>query len=166
MQGDANHWIVGRLAYQIVNKRSRAKVLELADAIGRGEDTVNNLAFAYGLFAEFVRDAWKKGETSEPIRKLRRDFPYTRWAVIFCKRHAHEFELDEARDWLENFSGGNDALGNEIENKHGYPEWERRANILYRQAYKLQTDFGVPDGLQKAAVNYVKEFETWEKAIK
>jgi len=74
--------------------------------------------------------------------------------------------LEEAQDWLENFNGGNDALSAEMENKHGAAEWERRANRLYREAFKLQTDFGVPNGLQKAAVNYVKEVEAWEKVSK
>jgi hypothetical protein len=157
---DAKRWQVARLAYFL---RSRRDVLRMADAINRGEDTVKNLSDAYTLFVQLVLDAWKDGKSSEPIRNLRRKHPYTRWAVVCRSWRIYEFDLDEARDWLENFGGGNDAMSAEIENKHGAPEWERRANVVYRQAYKLQTDFGVPDGLQKAAVLFVAEFENWEK---
>lgn len=150
--GDASHWTVARPAYQC---KSRKDVLQLADAIDRTDDTVRNLADAYSLFRELLIYT----KFSEPIRRLRRKFPYTRWAVVYRQWYAHEFHISIALDWLENFEGGNDALAAEIENKYGAPEWERRANTVYRQAYKLQSDFGVPDGLQKAAVNYVKEFD-------
>ena len=160
-QADAKRWQVAAVAFRVVGLRTCGETLRLAEAIGRGVDTVENLAYAYTLFAELIR--YKK--TTESIRQLRRKFPYTRWAVI-CKQWLnHEFELDEALDWLENFSGGNAALSAEIENKHGSPEWERRAYMTYKQAYKLQTDFGVPDKLHKAAIEYVKAFEDWEKDL-
>lgn len=162
-QADAKRWSVARLASQLRNRRD---VLKMADAIGRGEDTVRNLADAYALFAALVIDAWRNGKTSEPIRNLRRKFPYTRWSIVYRQFRIHEFDIDEARDWLENFNGGNDALAAEIENKHGAPEWERRAATMYRWAGKLRNDFGVPDSLQKAAVFFVDEFEKWEKGIK
>jgi len=154
-QADAKRWQVARIAYGM---KSRQAVLMLADAIGRGEDTVRNLRDAYALFIELVRDS----KTSEPIRNLRRQYPYTRWAIVYRQWVTHEFELSEAREWLENFSGGNDALSAEIENKHGAPEWERRAYGTYKATVKLCTDFGVPENLQKAAEYFVKEFETWE----
>jgi len=162
-QADAKRWSVARIAYRL---RGRKEVLLLAAAIGKGEDTVKNLSDAYLLFKLFVLLAWKRKESSESIRKLRRLYPYTRWAVVCRNMRIYEYDLDEAREWLEEFSGGNDAMDNEIQNKHGAPEWERRAGIVYRQAFKLQNDFGVPDGLQSAAVNYVKEFEKWEKRQK
>lgn len=155
-QADAKRWGVARIAYHTHGRRNR---LKLAEAIGRRESTVDNLSNAYSLFLEMVLDAWDRGNSSQPIRNLRRRFPYTRWAAVYRMWHIYEFELDEARDWLENFDGGNDAMSAEIENKHGAPEWERRANKLYRDAFKLTFDFGVPNGLQKAAANYVKEFD-------
>lgn len=155
-QADAKRWGVARIASQM---KTRRDVLKLAGAIRRGEDTVRNLSDAYVLFTELILRAWRMGESSEPIRTLRRKFPYTRWAVVCRNWRVHEFDLEEAQDWLENFQGGNDAMGAEIENKHGAPEWERRACFVYRQAVKLQSDFGVPDELQKAAVYYVKEFD-------
>lgn len=155
-RGDSFHWNVAPIAYKATGRDRRT----LADAINRSPDTVENLAAAYGLFREMVLDNWRNGKTSEPVRKLRRDYPYTRWAIVFHQWSIHEFELDEARDWLENFNGGNDALALEIENKHGAPEWERRAASLYKQAYKLQTDFGVPDKLAKAATVYVNEYDS------
>jgi len=154
-KGDKYHWQVAPLAYKATGRNRRI----LADAINRSPDTVELLASAYGLFREMVLDAWRNGKTSEPIRKLRRDFPYTRWAVVFHQWSIHEFELDEAREWLEKFEGGNDALAAEIENKHGAPEWERRAATVYRQAFKLQNDFGVPDKLANAAKVYVTEYD-------
>jgi len=159
-QADAKRWNVARIAY---NTRSRGDVLRLASAIGRGEDTVRNLSDAYTLFVMLVRLAWKSGKSSESVRTLRRKLHYTRWAIVCRGLRVYEFDLEEAQDWLENFSGGNDAMSAEIENKHGAAEWERRANRVYREACKLQTDFGVPDGLQKAAVNYVAEFDKWSK---
>lgn len=155
-QADAKRWSVARIAYHTHGRRNR---LKLADVIGRKEDTVDNLSNAYSLFLEMVLEAWQCGKSSEPIRNLRRRFPYTRWSAVYRMWHIYEFELEEAKDWLENFDGGNDAMSAEIENKHGAPEWERRANVVYRQAFKLTTDFGVPDRLQKAAQNYVKEFD-------
>ena len=71
----------------------------------------------------------------------------------------HEFPIEEARDWLENFEGGNDALGAEIENKYGAPEWVRRANKLYREAGKLMSDVGTPPALQRAAKFFVRVFD-------
>ena len=151
-QADAKRWQVAWIAYHV---RSRHELLNLADAINRGEDTVRNLSDAYKLFVEFIKAAGN----SEPIRKLRRKFPYTRWAVVYRQWMVYEFDIDEAKDWLENFEGGNGAMEMEIDNKHGSPEWERRAGWLYRQASKLQNDFGVPKGLQEAAANYVTEFD-------
>jgi hypothetical protein len=159
---ETNRWSVARLAYQL---RSRGDVLRMADAINRGEDTVRNLSDAYTLFVQLLRYSHKNGGNSEPVRKLRRRFPYTRWAVVCRNWRIHEFGLDEAVDWLENFNGGNDAMEAEIENRHGAPEYERRAASIYRQAMKLKNDFGVPDGLQKAAIYFVEEFEKWEKSL-
>ena len=130
-------------------------LLEFADALGVGDDTVRNLRDAYLFFELLMRDE----SDSEPIRNLRRKHPYTRWTTVYRQWKDNEFELSEARDWLENFVGGNEALYNEIENKHGAPEWERRSYTIYREAYKLQNDFGVPDKLQKAAGEYVKEYD-------
>jgi hypothetical protein len=153
---DGKRWRVAKLSYKL---RSRRDVLKMADYIGRDEQTIKNLSDAYTLFVQLIGYSYKISGNSKPIRNLRRKYPYTRWAVVCRSWRIYEFDLDEALDWLENFGGGNDAMDNEIQNKHGAPEWERRANMVYRQAYKLQTDFGVPDGLQKAAVNYVKEFD-------
>ena len=151
-QADAKRWNVARLAYCL---HSRRDVLKMADAINRGEDTVRNLSDAYTLFVQLLRHS----KSSEPIRNLRRRFPYTRWAVVCRSWRIHEFDLDEAKDWLENFNGGNDAMEAEIENKHGAPEWERRAATMYRWAGKLSSDFGVPNTLQKAAQGFVKEYD-------
>lgn len=151
-QGDASHWRVALMAYRAKGRLRR----ELAEAIGCSPDTVENLAAAYSLFRELLLS----DKTSEPIRKLRRQFPYTRWAVVYRQWMSFEFDLSEAKDWLENFSGGNKALSAEIENKHGAPEWERRAYGLYKNACKLSTDFGVPDKLAYAAKNYADEYDT------
>ena len=154
--GDKYHWRVAPIAYKATGRARKV----LADAINRSPDTVENLSAAYSLFREMVLDALRNGKTSESIRQLRRDFPYTRWAIVFHQWYIHEFELSEAREWLEHFEGGNEALAAEIENKHGAPEWQRRAAALYRQASKLQDDFGVPNGLAIAAKNYVKEYDS------
>jgi hypothetical protein len=156
-EADAKRWNVARLAYHL---HSRRDVLKMADAIGRGEDTVKNLSDAYTLFVQLVQRYWKMGKTSEPIRNLRRKFPYTRWAVVCRNWRNHEFDLGEAQDWLENFNGGNDALAAEMENKHGAPEWERRAAVMYRWASKLTNDFGVPNRLVRASKIFVKEYDT------
>ena len=150
-QADAKRWQVAWIAYHV---KSRHELLNLADAINRGEDTVRNLSDAYKLFVEMVKEyGFRTGS------EMRRKFPYTRWCKIYRQWMVYEFDIAEAKDWLENFEGGNDALEMEIDNKHGSPEWERRASWLYRQASKLQNDFGVPKGLQEAAANYVKEFD-------
>ena len=147
---DAFRWRVARLAYKAKNRRDK---LAIADAINRGEDTVENLASAYALFVELSKTG------SESVRKLRRRIPYTRWAVVYKMWWQHEFPIEEARDWLENFEGGNDALGAEIENKYGAPEWVRRANKLYREAGKLMSDVGTPPALQRAAMFFVRVFD-------
>lgn len=158
-QADAQRWQVARIAASVTTRR---EALQLADAIGRGEDTVRNLRNAYVLFAELVKWSVSNGKTSEPIRKLRRRYPYTRWALVFYKWTSYEFPLDEAVEWLDKFEGGNDAMSAEIDNKHGRPEWERRAFGIYSQAQKLKDDFGVPDGLRTAAANYAAEYKRWE----
>jgi hypothetical protein len=155
---DAYRWRVARLAYKCSTRREK---LALADAIGRGEDTVENLASAYALFVMLCKDGG-----CESVRKLRRRFPYTRWAVVYKMWYHHEFPMSEAREWLENFDGGNDAMAAEIENKYGVPEWERRANRLYREANKLMGDFGAPPALQRAAKFFVRVFDRVTKDAK
>lgn len=155
-EADTKRWSVARLAYQL---HSRRDVLKMADAINRGEDTVRNLSDAYSLFVQLVRFYWKNGKSSEPVRNLRRRFPYTRWAVVCRNWRIHEFDLEEAQDWLENFNGGNDALEAEIENKHGAPEYERQAAAMYRLAGKLSTGFGVPDKLVEASKVFVTAYD-------
>jgi len=161
-QADARHWNQAWLASKL---RSRRDVLKFAEAINRREDTVRNLSDAYQFFSVLVSEAWKHKKNSEPIRKLRRQYPYTRWAIVSRAWRMYEFGIDEAVDWLSNFEGGNDAMSAEIENKHGAPEWERRANGLYRMARKLRDDFGTPDRLHSAAVMFVEEFEKWENEV-
>lgn len=156
-KADANRWLVAHKEYNLTNRSER---LKLADAIERKEDTVDNLRYAYNLFRILVQNEWSKGKTSEPIRNLRRRFPYTRWSTVYRQWADHEFSMDEAREWLEDFDGGNDALNLEIENKHGSPEWERRANWLYRETRKLSTDVGTPAPLARAAKYYMKVFDT------
>ena len=148
---DSNHWQVAYFAYKCKNRRER---LDMAGEVEVSEDTIDNLASAYRLF-----DYFRMEYGFRTVRNLRRQFPYTRWATVYRKFAAHEFSLEEAREWLENFDGGNDALAAELENKYGAPEWERRANTLYREALKMSTDFGTPAALQQAATNYIKVFE-------
>ena len=155
-QADANRWQVAYIANGKPNRRAR---LALADEIERDESTVDNLVYAYLFFKTLVMLAWKRGESSESVRKLRRRFPYTRWSTVYRMWTQLEFDLDEAKDWLENFSGGNDAMAQEIENKHGSPEWERRANKLYREAKKLFEDMSTPPRLGRAAKYYMKVFD-------
>lgn len=155
-KADANRWLVAHKAYHLPTRIER---LKLAGAIERSEDTVDNLRFAYRLFRMLVSYEWQGGKSSESVRNLRRKYHYTRWATVYKMWMQHEFPLEEARDWLENFEGGNDAMSAEIENKHGAPEWERRANTLYREAFKLSTDVGTPPPLQRAAKYYMKVFD-------
>ncbi len=155
-QADRNRWLVARKAYHLPNRIER---LKLADAIGRKEDTVDSLAHAYGLFRMLVKNAWAKGESSGSVRNLRRKYPYTRWDTVYRMWYQLEFSIDEAREWLENFEGGNDAMAAEIENKHGEPEWVRRANKVYREADKLAQDISTPKRLQRAAAYYMKVFD-------
>ncbi len=162
MYGDADalRWHIAYLSDKITTK---ADALRMSKEIGRGTDTVANLAYAHRLFALLVRRAWLAGQTSEPIRKLRRRYPYTRWMTVYRKWLAYEFPLDEAQDWLENFDGGNDAMSAEIENKHGLPEWERQAFGMYSLAGKLlEGSYGVPDRLRNAAEKFAAEYRTWE----
>ena len=162
-QADSNQWLVAYEAFHLPNRTER---LAFADALEVSESTVDNLNFAYIMFRELVRNEWAKGKSSEPIQNLRRKFPYTRWMTVYKMWNQHEFELDEARDWLENFEGGNDAMAAEIENKHGAPEWERRANRLYRDAGKLMSDLGTPPALQRAAKFFVRVFDKVTKDLK
>ena len=161
-EADARRWHIAYLSDKI---RTKSEALKMSQKIGRGTDTVANLAYAYRLFAMLTRREWERGGNSEPIRKLRRRYPYTRWMTVYRAWLAYEFPLDEALDWLENFSGGNDAMGAEIENKHGLPEWERQAFGMYALAGKLlDGSFGVPDKLRHAAKNFSDEYKKWESA--
>lgn len=154
---DSRRWQTARLLYCMKQRRNR---LEVAVRIGREEDTVDNLAFAYSLFVELLRECDRNGINSESIRNLRRRHPYTRWAVVCRKFMQHEFDLAEAKDWLENFEGGNKAMEAEIENKHGRPEPERRAYAVYSQARKMLDDI-IYEPLKVAAKNYVEVYEEW-----
>lgn len=155
-----NEWKVAATAYKCPNRTERIK---LAGSLECSEDTVDNLRYAYRLFVMLM----KHSKSSEPIRSLRRRFPYTRWMTVYKMWMHHEFSMDEAIDWLENFEGGNDAMSAEIENKHGAPEWERRANRLRREAFKLKDDLGTPVPLQRAAKYFVKVFDAvMEKVTK
>lgn len=155
-RSEKNQWLVAQTAYKCPNRTER---LKLAGACECSEDTVSNLASAYMLFSLLVVNNWQSGKSSEPVRNLRRRFPYTRWMTVYKMWVQHEFPLEEAMDWLENFDGGNDAMAAEITNKHGAPEWERRANEMYRGMGKLSTDLGAPAPLQRAAKYYMKVFD-------
>jgi len=160
LDADKKRWLVAQIAYKTPNRLDKIK---LADAIRRKETTVDNLYCAYSLFVELMKNA----KDTREIRNMRRELPYTRWNVVYRSWNTHEFSLEEAKDWLNNFDGGNDALGLELENKYGAPEYERRAASMYRDASKLVNDFGVPDKLQKAAQNYVNEYDlVYPKIVK
>jgi len=165
-------WQVARLAYaayRIDAVKSRGAIKRLADdlALAQGAvyiedksptDTVYRLIHAYSLFVELLK------QDANKAKQYRRKYTYTRFDIVWLQFQAFEFSPDKFFDYLD-YKGGNRAVAAFIENNEDpSPEWERRAITTYKQAYKLQNDFGVPDGLQKAAVNYVKEFEKWEQA--
>lgn len=155
-QADANRWQVAFIAYHKPNRPAR---LTLAADIEKDESTIDNLISAYLLFRTLVARAWACGKSSEPVRKLRRKFPYTRWSIVYKMWIQYEFDIDEAAEWLKDFDGGNDAMAAEITNKYGAPEWERRACKLYREAGKLIEDISTPPRLGRAAKYYMKIFD-------
>ena len=156
---DAQRWQVAHIAYKTVGLRSLGETKKLASAIGRKEDTVERLAKAYRFFVLMIT-----GHDSAPVRNLRRQYPYTRFATVYDAWRKHEFSFDEAIDWLENFDGGNDALSAEIENKYGDPEWQRRADGMYKLASKLRDDFGAPEKVQQAARDFCGVLDEWRKS--
>lgn len=158
---DAQRWQVAHIAYKTVgNKSDLHGTQKLANSIGREVDTVEKLAKAYRLFVLVVSHAGFRAGA-----ELRRKRPYTRWAVVFDSWCKHEFSLDEAIEWLRDFEGGNKALENEIDNKNGQPEWERRAHYLYKECLKLSTDYGAPVELQKAAKVYRIVYDRFIKKV-
>lgn len=163
-EADNSRWRVARVAFQVVGLRRRDETAKLAAAIRRRVDTVETLAAAYGLFMELCYQEWFSGGDSVSIRKLRREHPYTRWAVIYRQFRDHEFSIDEAREYLENFEGGNAALSAEIENRYGAPEWQRRAYSIYKDAFKLREDFTAPPELTEAALEFCSRYDKWVKA--
>lgn len=163
-----NRWRVAKQAYSLPPySKGAAQALARAIAEAQGAtlpdyadkkpiDTVYRLANAYTVFVELLK--------MNPRRAMqyRRKYQYTRFDTIYKQWKAHEFAPDKLWDYLD-YNGGNRAVAAFIDNvEHPAPEWERRANDMYKNAYKLKDDFGVPDGLQKAAVNYVAEFDKWE----
>ena len=163
-----NRWIVARQAYKAY-RIDAVKWFSMVIARAQGKtytddkyptDTAYRLIHAYSLFIELLKlDVCK-------AKEYRRKYTYTRFDIVWLQFIEYEFAPDRFLDYLD-YKGGNRAVAAFIENnEHPSPEWERRAYTTYKQAYKLQSDFGVPDGLQKAAVHYVTEFEKWESEDK
>lgn len=157
---DASRWQVAAIAYKTVGAREFGATERLADAIGRSTDVVENLAKAYRLFVILLDSDLGRNRA----RELRRKHPYTRFLTVFEAWQEYEFSVEDIIDWLENFEGGNKALAAEIENKHGAPEWERRAHATYRQAQKMVNDFGAPKALQDAALMFVEAVDEYWRA--
>lgn len=165
-----NFWLIGRRASESRGNYERGEVKRLAEELREAQgqnptdpdektptDTVYRLANAYDLFAVLVKMDFKKA------RQYRRKYPYTRFDLVYRQWLEYEFDPSRLWDYLD-YKGGNVALNLFIEdNENPSPEWERRAERVYRDAKKLTTDFGVPDKLHKLAVEYVKEFEAWKK---
>ena len=158
---DAQRWQTAYIAYKTVGSKTDPHgTRRLANEIDRQPDTVEKLAKAYRLFVLITREkGFRFGA------ELRRKKPYTRWAVVFDSWREHEFSIDEAIEWLRDFEGGNTALQNEIANKNGQPEWERRAHMLYKECTKLSTDYGAPVELQKAARVYKIVYDRFIKKV-
>jgi len=167
-QADGKRWYVASVAFRIVGKtkKHKAETEKLAAMINRSPDTVERLAAAYTLFLWMMVDEYKRKSNSAPVRILRRQIPYTRWAIVYRAWEEHEFSLDEAREYLVDFKGGNDALSSELENRYGAPEWQRRIYSIYKEAWKLRDDLDVPDALKDAALNYCDEYNAWVKEQK
>ena len=161
-KADSARWVVASIAYRVSGRHGQ--VARLADAIGQSTDTVQRLARAYMLFVEMAKDEYGRNKTTAPVRYLRRKYHYTRWDIVCEAWNRHEFDIDEAREYLEDFEGGNDALFSEIENKHGAPEWERRAYGIYKDAFKLSDDITAPMEIVAAAKVYCAEYNKWAKA--
>jgi hypothetical protein len=156
-EADRNRWQVAWIAYKTIGTHEFGASQRLADAIGRRVDTVERLAKAYRMFVMLMH------YDSALARNLRRAHPYTRFSTVFEAWNEFEFPMAEAADYIQNFDGGNAALAAEIENKHGAPEWERRANGIYRMAYKLRDDFGAPDIVKHAAQLFIAALDEWHK---
>lgn len=164
-----NRWHVAKKAYDLPPYQiGAAKKLAEAIAEAQGDilpdedekkpiDTVYRLANAYNVFVELLKMDCRRA------MRYRRRYPYTRFDTVYKQWKAFEFEVEKLWDYLD-YQGGNRAMAAFIENsEHPTEEWERRANRIYKEAFKLKDDFGVPNGLQKAAVKFVEEFSAWEK---
>jgi len=155
-QADALRWRVAWIAYKTMSRKE--DVRRLADAIGRNEDTVYRLARAYRMFVMLLK------HDSALVRKLRRAHPYTRFAVVFNLWNEYEFSLDDAAEWIGGFEGGNAALEMQARDKYDdAPEWERRADSLYKMADKLRLDFAAPEAVKNAAIAFVQSMDEWRK---
>lgn len=167
-----NRWHVAKQAYDLPPyHKGAAQALAQAIAEAQGADlpdyeekkpidTVYRLSNAYTVFVELLKMDCRRA------MQYRRKYPYTRFDTIFKQWRSYEFAPEKLWDYLD-YNGGNRAVAAFIDGvENPTEEWERRANDIYKSAFKLKDDFGVPDGLQKAAVNFVSEFDKWEARTK
>jgi hypothetical protein len=141
---------------QIANAIQSANNAEtpLRDAQEATTDTVERLARAYKYFYKLLEiDSLK-------ARRARRQYGYSRFAVLWDMWLNYEFSIAEKGfEYLE-LSMGNKALELFVmDAEDAAPEWKRRAAGMYSSASKLLTDLDVPKELRAAAESYIAEYD-------
>ena len=164
---NTRRWLVALPSYRAVGKRDGStqviadaiyqannKVNPITDEIEAPTDTVERLARAYKYFLKLYEIDPKRA------RKDRRNYGYSRFALMWDNWLAYEFNIQEKGfEYLE-LGLSNQALDFFVEDvENSTPEWKRRSAGIYSFAKKLITDLDVPDGLRTAAKNYVIEYD-------
>ncbi len=128
--------------------------IPLRDTSEAPTDTVHRLARAYKYFYKLLEIDGLKA------RRARRQYGYTRFALLWDKWITYEFDIAEKGfEYLE-LNMGNEALDLFVENiENDVPEWKRRAAGMYSSASKLLTDLDVLPELREAARVYVEKYD-------
>jgi len=164
---NTRRWLVALPAFRAVGKRDGStqiianaiyeannKVRPIVDQLEAPTDTVERLARAYKYFLKLYEI------DPHRARKDRRNYGYSRFALMWDAWLAYEFDIQEKGfEYLE-MGLSNQALDLFVDDVENFtPEWKRRSASIYSGSKKLLTDLDVPDGLRNAAENYVIEYD-------
>lgn len=147
----SERWIEARAAYGIVGLNKPGLTRRLAESMRRWNDrsgqwqpvevdTVERLAHAYELFV-FLLGHPPAGLDSRAVRKLRRSYPYTRFALLWHAWKKYEIEPDMLYDALEMNNSDRAMMAMVEDAEHPMTENQRRARRVYAEIVKIRDDF-------------------------
>lgn len=163
---NARRWRVALDAHRSVGKRDgRTQLIAeairaanrqdapLLDAPEANSDIVERLAHAYRYFIMLCQVDFSRA------RKSRRQYGYSRFAVLWDLWLNYEFDINEHGFEYLDLEMSNRAMELFVVNAEDeVPEWKRRSTGMYKSASKLLDDLDVPENLRQAAKDYIAEY--------